>query len=240
MKKILFLTAFLLAFHFTQAQDVVLEKDVSDQYKGTKGPNMRHFKHFYLGLGTILDFDEEAGSAINPLKSNQFIVGRRYKLKLASFYSIGYDINFKINKYGLIGEDQDTLKPYNPLAVEGVEEKHSLSSSALGMDVYMRFNMGKRGNKLGKYVDLGFSGQWNITNVQEYTLINNDDPYVGKSRIINRRLSFVEPFSYGPTARIGFNKVSVYGYYRLSDHFKSSFNMAELPRLSVGMQLALF
>lgn len=241
MKRLVFLVTFLFSFLFLNAQDVILEKNVEDQFGGTKGPNMRYFKHFYIGFGNILDFDENAGSSVNLWKSSQFAIGRRYKLKLLSFYSIGLDINFKMNQYMLEGDDQDTLSGViNPLAVVGDEKNHSLMNNSFGLEVYQRINIDKRGNKLGKYFDVGFRGEWNVTDVQTYTLINKNDPYVEKTKVINRRLNYVEPFSYGPTARIGFNKWSFYGYYRLSDHFKSSFEMAELPRLSVGLQLALF
>lgn len=241
MKRLFFLTAFLFSLVFLNAQDVVLEKNVEDQYGGTKGPNMRHFKHFYIGGGNILDFDENEGSSINPWKSSQFIIGRRYKLKLLSFYSIGLDFNFKISQYTLEGDNQDTTSAIkNPLAVEGDEKNHGLVNNSFGLEVYQRINVDKRGNKLGKYFDIGFRGEWNITDVQTYTTIDKGDPFAEKRKFINRRLNYVEPFSYGPTARIGFNKWSVYGYYRLSDHFKPEFEMAELPRLSVGLQLALF
>lgn len=241
MKRLVFLAAILFSFLFLNAQDVVLEKNVEEQYGGTKGPNMRHFKHFYIGAGNILDFDENAGSSINPWKSSQFIIGHRYKLKLLSFYSIGLDFNFKMSQYMLEGDDQDTLSSIiNPLAVVGEEKNHSLMNNSFGLEIYQRINIDKRGNKLGKYFDIGFRGEWNVTDVQTYILVDKDAAFVEKTKVINRRLNYVEPFSYGPTARIGFNKWSVYGYYRMSDHFKSSFSMEELPRLSVGMQLALF
>jgi len=241
MKRLVFLTALLVSFLFVNAQDVVLEKNVEEQYGGTKGPNMRHFKHFYIGAGNILDFDENEGSSINPWKSSQFIIGRRYKLKLLSFYSLGLDFNYKISQYMLEGDDQDPASSIiNPLAIDGDEKNHSLLNNSFGLEVYQRINIDKRGNKLGKYFDIGFRGEWNVTDVQTYTMIDKTDSYAEKRKFINRRLKYVEAFSYGPTARIGFNKWAIYGNYRLSDHFKSSFQMAELPRWSVGIQLALF
>jgi len=238
MKGILFFLALILANSFVEAQDVVLEKDVDEQYKGTKGPNMRHYRQFYFGFGGIADFDEEAGTSINPWKSGQAIFGYRYKLKLLSFYALGVDMNFKMNQYHFDGDDENPEDPTNPLANVIGEEKHSLVNNGIGLEFYQRINIGKRGNSLGKYLDTGIRGQWNMTNVEEYTLITKDDPYVGKTKIINRKLNYLETFSYGLSARIGINKFILYSYYRLSDSFKPEFGIPELSRLSFGAQIA--
>ena len=240
MKRIIFLLVLIIAYAFAEAQEVVLSKDVDDQYKGTKGPNMRHYKQAYFGFGWIVDSDEEMGTAINPWKSGQVILGYRYKLKLLSFYALGIDMNFKMNQYYFDGDDENPVDSDNPNPLTNVigEEKHSLVNNGIGLEFYQRINIGKRGNSLGKYLDTGIRGQWNMTNVEEYTLITKDDPYVGKTKIINRKLNYLETFSYGLSARIGINKFVLYSYYRLSDSFKPDFEIPELPRLTFGAQIA--
>ncbi len=197
MKKVLFFALLLLVSIYTEAQDVIFEKDVEEQYKGTKGPNMRHHKHLYIGFGGITDIDEEAGTAINPWKSGQIVFGYRYKLKLLSFYAIGFDMSLKMNQYYFDDDEVNPLDIDNPLANVSGEEKHSLTNNGLGLEFYQRINIGKRGNTLGKYLDTGFRGQWNMTNVEEYVLITDNDPYVGKTMVTNRRLNYIEAFSYG-------------------------------------------
>lgn len=239
MKRQLFLFWFLSLFIFAGAQDVILEKDVEKQFKGTKGPNMRHYSHFYLGGGTILDFEEEAGASINPWKSAQFIFGYRYKLKLLSFYALGIDLNFKMNQYMLDGDDENPLDIDNPLSIVENEKKHRLMNNGLGFEIFQRINIGKRGNSLGNYLDIGVQGQWNISDVEEYIVINETNQYFGKTKVVNRRLTFTEPFSYGLSARFGLSKFAIHGYYRLSDYFKPEFAIPELPRLSVGLQFVI-
>ena len=239
MKRILFFALLILVSIYTEAQDVKLEKDVEEQYKGTKGPNMRHHKHMYFGIGGISGFDEEIGTAINPWKSGQIVIGYRYKLKLLSFYAIGLDMNFKMNQYYFDDDDVNPLDIDNPLANITGEEKHSLTNNGLGLEFYQRINIGKRGNALGKYLDTGFRGQWNMTNVEDYVLITDNDPFVGKTMVVNRRLNYIEAFSYGLSARIGINKFVIYSYYRLSDYFKPEFGIPELSRLSFGAQMVL-
>ncbi len=238
MKRIIFLVAFIMAYAFAEAQEVVLSKDVEDQYKGTNGPNMRHFGQAYFGFGWIVDLDEEMGTAINPWKSGQLIFGYRYKLKLLSFYALGIDMNFKMNQYYFDGDDENPEDSANPLANVIGEKKHSLVNNGIGLELYQRINIGKRGNSLGKYLDTGIRGQWNMANVEEYTLITKDDLYVGKTKVINRKLNYIEPFSYGLSARLGINKYILYSYYRLSDTFKPEFDIPELSRLSFGAQIA--
>ena len=52
-------------------------------------------------------------------------------------------------------------------------------------------------------------------------------------------LKYYEPFNYGVLARFGINRYVIYANYRLSDLFKSSYNYAELPRLTLGVQIGL-
>lgn len=228
------------------SQEVILDMDVEEQYKGTKGPNMRHYGHFYLGGGMVADFDEEPGTAIKWWRSGQFLVGYRYKLKLLSFYAIGLDFNFKSTQYFFDGIEENPFDELNPLTYNLERDRHYLMNNALSLEFYNRINIGKRGNTLGKYLDTGIWGQWNFEDVDNI-LIKTDDDNVPtqRTRIKNRRLTYVEPFSYGVTARIGLNKFLVYGIYRLSDHFKDVISadnpvaIPELPRLSLGFQIAL-
>ena len=144
-----------------------------------------------------------------------------------------------MNQYILDGDDENPLDINNPLSIVENEKKHSLTNNGLGLEFYQRINIGKRGNALGNYLDIGVQGQWNMSDVEEYMVINETNPYFGKTRIMNRKLTFTEPLSYGLSARIGLNKFAIHGYYRLSDYFKPEFAIPELPRLSVGVQCAL-
>lgn len=222
------------------SQDIVLEKDVTDQYKEGNGPNMRNFRHFYIGFGGIIDFDESPGTAINAYRSGQITFGYRYKLKLLSFYALGLDLNFKSDQYFMEGDDANPYDPNNPLALYTGEKRQTFTDNGIGLEIYQRINIGKRGNTLGKYLDAGFRAQWNVTDVEELVINYNDPTYTGRQRIFNRRLQYVEDYSYGLSARIGFDHFIIYGYYRLSDIFKDSFNIPELPRLSVGLQYAFY
>ncbi len=232
--------AFVIIFS-ASGQEIVLEKNVDEQYKGTHGPNMRHYGHLYIGGGIIPDFDEETGSEIKFWRSGQFLIGYRYKLKMLNFYAVGADLNYRYTKYFIDDDEANPFDPNNPLTFFEGEKKHFLENHGIGLELYQRINIGKRGNSLGFYIDTGFRGQWNISDIEKAVFIIDDEASpAGKSRIKNRRLRYTEPFSYGPSARIGYNKFSLYGYYRLSDYFDTGdFSIPELPRLTVGLQFGL-
>jgi len=59
-------------------------------------------------------------------------------------------------------------------------------------------------------------------------------------RLSTTQLKYVENFSYGLLARIGVSRYALTAQYRLSDIFKSSYAMPELPRLIVGIEVGLF
>lgn len=223
-----------------------MEKDVEKQYTGTKGPNMRHYGHFYIGAGMVADYDEEEGTAIEWWRSGQFLFGYRYKLKLLSFYAIGLDLNYKYTQYFFEGITSNPFQEENPLTHELRRDRHYLANNGIGLEFYHRINIGRRGNSLGNYLDTGIRGQWNMADVEDIIIKSDDkdDPYM-RTHIINRRLNYVEPFSWGLTARIGIKKVIVYANYRLSDHFNDRLNetiaidIPEVPRLTAGIQFAI-
>ncbi len=241
MRNAVFLIALICLVSFQiQAQDVVLEKNVEDQYQRDKGPNTAFFGQGYVGFASILNFDESKGTAIKPWQSGQLVIGYRYKIKLLSFYSIGFDLGFRMNDYYLKGDKDNPFDSLNPLSFKTGEKRQTFTNNGLGLEVYQRINIGKRGNSLGKYLDVGIQGQWNVADVEEIVTNFENAKFVGRERLFNRRLQYVEEFSYGLSARIGIDKLVIYGNYRLSDIFKEDFQIPELPRLAVGLQYAFY
>ena len=224
----------------SQAQEIVLEKNVEDQYQREKGPNTSFFGQGYVAFASILNYDESTGAAINPWQSGQFIIGYRYKIKLLPFYSIGFDLGFRMNNYYLRGDKDNPYDSANPLTFKTGEKRHIFTNNGLGLELYQRINIGKRGNTLGNYLDIGIQGQWNVADVEEIVTNFDNADFVGRERLFNRRLKYVEEFSFGLSARIGIDKFVIYGNYRLSDIFKEDYQIPELPRLAVGLQYAFY
>ncbi len=193
---------------------------------------------YTLDLELIPDFDEEGITSINFWKSGEYIIGYRYKRKLNSFYSVGYDVHFKVDNFTL--NAADLFSNIDNPRVAGTVKKHHILNNSINLELYQRFNIGPRGNTLGSYFDIGAYGQLNHS-VKEVKVLENEDAnaFAGKERQIFRKLDYIERFGYGLTCRIGYNKWALYGKYRLSDYFKGSYDLPELPRLKVGIEFAI-
>lgn len=220
------------------SQDVLLDMNVEEQFQETSGPNMRNYSHVYISLGAIPDFDEEGITSINFWRSGEYIFGYRYKRKLSSFYSLGYDVNFKVDRFFF--DAADLFSNLENPRIDGQVKKHFLLNNSFNLEIYQRFNFGPRGNILGNYIDMGVYGQLNHS-VKEVTILENklESATTGKERRVYRKLDYIERLGYGFAGRIGHNKWAIYGKYRLSDFFSGEYNLPELPRLTVGIEFAI-
>ncbi len=228
MKKlILFLAAFFIAFS-TFSQNIVMHQTVDDTIIPKHGPNLRNYSHFYVGYGFIAGKPDAIGSDINYGNSGNFVFGFRYKFKICKFWAIGYDIDLNTYSYNL-KQDSTKITPNKIL-----HKKESLNTTNLGMGLYTRFNFGRRGNQIGKFIDLGAYGDFMVA-AKNYTKDELNNGNIVKTTI--SKLKYFEPLNYGATARIGFNRYVLYGNYRISDMFESSYIYPELPRITIGLQI---
>ena len=237
-KRTFLLLVGLLMLPHLYSQEILLDMNVEDQYKETNGPNMQNHNHVYISLGVIPDFDEEGITSINSWKSGEYIIGYRYKRKLSSFYSLGYDLNFRVNRFFF--DAPDLFSNLDDPLLAGQVKKHHLLTNSFNLEIYQRFNIGPHGNTLGNYIDMGVYGQLNHS-VKEVKLLENkeESASAGKERRIYRKLDYIERLGYGLSGRIGRNKWAIYGKYRLSDFFSTEYNLPELPRLTVGIEFAI-
>jgi len=222
------------------AQDTVLDKNVEEQYTEKRGPNMRQYGHVYEAIGIVLPYNSVSGAKTDMARSVEFIIGYRYKLKLLSFYAIGFDLSNRWANYGITSEGTSVPVDVsaNPLSRASEVDKMKMVLSSLGAEAYNRINIGKRGNVLGNYLDIGIKGEWNYGRKLIVKDKAAEGDYFEKSRLVEKNLKFIEKFSTLVTARIGVNKVSIYGNYRFSDLVTSGYSTPELPPLTAGIQYA--
>ncbi|MGD0711240.1 MAG: hypothetical protein ABR968_08645 [Bacteroidales bacterium] len=212
------------------SQTVLMHQDVNDTALGRHGPNLRNFSHVYIGLGFILGKPDSAGSSIRQGRSTDFVLGYRYKFRISNFFAIGYDIDFNSYSYSLKQSAGKTL-PNDTL-----HNKEQMNFDDLGLSGYMRFNYGKRGNRVGNFVDIGVFGNWGFL-ATHFTKDKKQNGNIVKTTVSH--LSYINSINYGVTARVGFGRYVFFANYRLSDLFKTSYHYSELPRLTVGVQLGL-
>lgn len=226
----------LITFNAT-AQNPLIEETVPQKIEEPeKGPNQKTFLHGFIGYGLILGGGEGSGGTINYGKSGGWHFGIRKKRKLSNFYSVGYELFYSINTFSL---KQDSTKKFPN---SSLHTKEHLRTNELGFSIYNRFNFGKRGNRIGNFIDLGAFGTWvagaSHTFFDKYAIANSAN--ASNTTVTNRGLIYISDFNYGAQTRIGFNRLVFFGNYRVSNLFNGKIaSYPELPRLITGIQIGL-
>ncbi len=223
------------------AQSVIMDEDVfQDTLTPKNGPNYKNYFHWHFNYGLILGESEGSEADIMPGNSYNYQFGIRYKRKLAEFYALGFELNFDHSSFRI------AQNPGKTFITSILYDKQKINSNKIELQIYQRFNFGKRGNYMGKYLDLAGYGSWAF-NVTHYTMERNvtANGYPQITETTYRGLTYVNPFIYGVAARLGFNKLAVYGKYRFSDMFRSflldgdTTTYPELPRFIVGIEIGI-
>jgi hypothetical protein len=232
MKKLLLISFMYFIGITCFSQTILFKQEVNDTTLGKRGQNLKNYSHFYLGFGFIGGKPDSTGSDIIMGKSINFVFGFRYKLRISNFFAIGYDLALNSYSYAIKQTEGKVLED----TIMHVKQKFGIGD--LEISPYMRFNFGKRGNRIGNFVDLGAYGGWNFS-ASNFTRDKLDNGNV--VRTTTRHLEYINPWNYGFMARIGFNRWVIYGYYRMSDNFKTTdiYDFPELPRITVGVQIGL-
>ncbi len=213
------------------SQEVLLQQNVKgDTLIPTRGPNLKHFLQGYIGLGFPLYTNEDV-TYTEFGTSTAVDFGMRYKRKLAEHFAIGMDIGVNLAAYKIKQETGKTV----PDSIINDKEKFQINS--LASSVYTRINVGRRGNHIGNYLDLGVYGGWNC--VKKHRTIN-ENAADEKVKVVTSQLKYIENFSYGLLARVGVNRWVLKAGYRLSDIFAPAYAIPELPRLIVGLEIGIF
>ena len=235
-RNLFFIAVFIFTYTTIHAQTIMLAQDVNkDTIIPTKGANRKNFTHSYIGYGFVIGKSDNEGIKTN-FGSGEFIFGIRYKRKISNFYSCGFDINYNSKLYKI---KQDSMKifPNNVL-----HTKEKLVFHNIGLVLYNRFNFGKRGDYVGNFIDVGAYTDWGFNSqyvtYDKYAVVNAVS--ASNTKQIHSGLTYLNPINYGITARLGFNKFVLSASYRLSEIFETSYIYPELPRLILGVQLAIY
>jgi hypothetical protein len=223
-------------------QTVLLHERISDyDFKMPKrGPNFRHFTHLYLGLAFYVPANDDNEIETKPGSSTMFSVGWRYKYKLTNWLAFGTGINYTNDVFNLLQNDEKVV----PNSTQ--HDKEKLRFNNLGPDAFIRFNFGKRGNVVGRFVDLGayFNWAFRVKHMFQDKIDNASQPMqAGKERVILSELNYVETFNYGLRGRIGLNRFVLTATYRMNElltqEFRDEVGDFYFPRLNIGLEIGL-
>ncbi|MCC6251013.1 MAG: hypothetical protein IT238_00965 [Bacteroidia bacterium] len=234
-KKRFYLLFFMvIVFCHTQAfsqKQIIHHNLKQDTLKTNKGPNARKFSYSYLNFGGIIPDSK----VIHPQRSHEIGFGRVFKRRINNVFSLGNDLAFLYRNYNI----KDTANYAFPPGAKLKQER--IYTRNLQLKPWLRINYGKRGNTLGKFIDIGAYGEWSFARTHYYKFENpKGTPEGVKAEYILRKHDWFLPFNYGAMVRLGFNKWGIYGTYRLSNMFKTNRYFIELPRISAGISYAIF
>jgi hypothetical protein len=241
MKQLLILFCLVTGiFLSSSAQVVVLDEQTPvDSVKNNWGMNRKHYMYAYVRVDMMAGMaDKGAGYKFG---SGNFDFGVRYKLRLSNHYAVGMDLNIvTAESYKLKDDSLSNLINFSP---EMSYKKESLNFTGLGLELYNRFNFGKRGNAIGKYFDIGVYGKFAYA-TNHYMKGKADSltsPLYSTFELYERGLKYTKSLYYGVSARIGFNRIAIDAHYRISDLFNDKIaKLPELSRLQIGLEIGLY
>lgn len=230
----LILNFFLCTNGYSQT---VLMKETIDTTKklAVVGPNRKHFGHLITAYGFSIPTNTSEYS-IKPFGSGNYFLGYRNKQRINNTFAYGFSIAYNYHNYLLAPNLTDTLP--SPFRFD----KESIKFNNVYFDLYQRVNYGRRGNSLGKFIDFGFFGEYAFSTVYsiKHNLSANNTMQANRMAVKYKNINYLNPFNYGVTLRVGFDKYVFYGSYRLSNCVKGNTVMKELPRLSAGIEIAMY
>jgi hypothetical protein len=238
MKKgrvLLMAAAGLLAGPVARAQQVLVQANVAeDTLKTTWGPNRRYFGHLYAGYGLVAGRSGGPGLLLRyGLPSAELQVGARAKRRLSQVAALNLDLRYSYQAYGLAQNQQKTV----PAPTQ--HRRESWGVQQVQTEGSLRLNAGRRGNSVGRYLDLGAWGGRVVAT--SHTTENDPPPGATSVQTTARGLAYFRRWTGGVSARLGADRLALTARYRLTPAFGPAYAaFPELPRWVVGLEIGWF
>jgi hypothetical protein len=237
MKKILITIIFISSYFHLNSQEVLLHKYVdNDIFQEKKfGPNSLYYLYNFFSLNFFTPAIYYNQLDINYQATYELNYGVRFQLKIFELLATGFDAHINFQNYNL-------KNVFNQKYAVPRDTKQRLSLTNLGSEAFLRFSFSKHGNTIGKYIDFAYWIDFQTGNRFVSKTIYNTKTLMTKNKIVQKKLHYYAPFSYGLTMRLGFTKIAFLLKYRLSELLQTAdlkeIN-ADLPKLSIGFEFAL-
>lgn len=225
----------LLMVHCTaQAQEHLIRQFPGlDTIPSEHGPNRKHYTAIFYGFGPMFGSTDSAGSNINPGRSFWFSLGYKFKRRHSSFFNTGSELFMEYRNFNIAQTSQKVF------GGRFTHEKERFSQVTFNLSLFMRFNLVKRGDHLGRYIDLYAQGIY-VPIARHYTYDKIDPAYGAKSgKHQFSKLQYVERWLAQVGMRFGLSVLQVQVFYRPTSMFKKNdlFPWPELPRFGAGIIL---
>ena len=220
-----------------KAQVTLLSQKVDTSGKISKiGPNRLFFAHGTSKSG--LTFWPQSRGMQTNWWSGSIAYGVRMKLRASNWYSLVCDFDFRYDRFSISQKTPKAL-PFETVR----HRKERISVHNLSLLLGNRFNAGRRGNSLGRYLDFGIYGDWvfRTSHVIIDRTYNSSSPDGSDQRIRvkNTGLPYIENFNYGLFVRIGGNLIGLFATYRWNEIIidPPGFEYPDLPALTIGIEV---
>lgn len=211
-------------------QTVVIAEDVDHQEETPEfGMNRKHYTHTFLSVLFVAGPPEHHSADVIYGRSRALEFGYRYKRRLSNTFSFGSEITGRRSAFHIKQSEHKAV----PDTVARDSEK--LVFLETGLAAYQRINFGQRGNYIGRFFDAGIYASWTFHT--RHVLFYEEDNV--DFRVRKTGMNYPESLNYGLIARIGFNNFVIKGTYRMSELFKESAGLPELPRYAVGIEFGM-
>ena len=212
------------------SQEVLLDKTVEDTISRPEiGPNAKKFSHFYYSLANFVP-NNKTGLSIEPFGSVMQELGRRHKRQFGKTYSMGYSFSYSWSEF-VFEQKEGKVFPS--------EEMHRLEKirlNAVNLEVFQRINVGKRGNYMGYFMDIGASASWNFLNRYIIKDETESGDFGRRSKTSYLQPSFINPFIVSLNLRFGINNVLLWASYSLKERIDSEYFNTNIEGLYIGLQ----
>jgi len=230
MKNFTLILLLMAAMNLVQAQTEILQIDVDTDSTETQfGANRRHFIHTFMSLG--LHTQIPVSGNYNFPRSTYSSFGVLYKLKLSDYFSTGVTLSMEGSNIRL---SKDRVLPF-PDSVK--HNKETLQQFALNGSYYLRINMEKRGNSIGKYFELGVGGL-----LQTGANYRYEEPLQGKEimEVKIRHYRWIRSSNWYLYTALGVNNFAIIARYRMQSFFIDNSGFPEAPPIMIGFSWGFF
>jgi len=231
MKKLVIIISIILsATYVLNAQTVLLERHVvSDSTKRARGPNLSHYMHFYGAFGFVMPNNNYSWSPIYFGKASNWELGLRYKKRITNWLAIGGNVSYDFFNYRM---EQSKFKT---LPDTLMYDKQKITVHNLSLQPFIRINFGRRGNKIGNYIDFGFFYNAVISSKEK-----QEGTPAGLDKVVIKNPSYMPSDYYGFFTNIGVGRWVIYAKYNYSGIIRGDTRYMDLPPLTIGLQIGFF
>ena len=216
-----------------RAQQVLVQANVADDtIKTVYGPNRHYFGHLYVGYALVAGASQPGAALRYGPASSELRLGSRLKRRFSQGLSLSADVGYAYLRFDLAQNAQKVV----PAAA--LHRSEQLALHQLYSEASLRVNAGRRGNSVGRYLDVLAGGAW-VAGTAHST---DDDPGpgIGSVATTERGLPYLRLWAAVVGARVGADRYALVARYQLTPSFRLNYAWPELPRWRVGVEIGVF